>query len=269
MVSLRQVLAPAAAASAVGHIAVVALVLVFAGVRPFDSEGANAINVDLVASNEIGQPTKTTAPPPTDANKPDLKEPYEYKERPRAQSTPERKNQPEAAVEAPSAQASRAEIRREVSSPSSPVAAVAQPSAAPTFKTPDPDLAVRYGVMLGLPEAAGTSDFDDAAFQASSLALSKVVSFRRRLRTCSVLPDSIAGSDDVRVRMRVMFTRNGNLAGEPILIEGSASAKGPALMQAAIVALKTCQPYDMLPADEYDQWKILDLEFSPRDFTRD
>jgi len=62
------------------------------------------------------------------------------------------------------------------------------------------------------------------------------------------------------------MTPEGRLATDPILIEASASAKGPALMQSAISALKVCQPYAMLPADRYGEWKVLDLSFTPRDF---
>jgi hypothetical protein len=37
-------------------------------------------------------------------------------------------------------------------------------------------------------------------------------------------------------------------------------------MRAAIEALRTCQPYAVLPADKYDEWKVLDLSFTPQDF---
>jgi hypothetical protein len=63
------------------------------------------------------------------------------------------------------------------------------------------------------------------------------------------------------------MTLEGKLAAEPILIEASASAKGPALMQSAIDALQACQPYAMLPADRYGEWKVLDLSFTPQDFS--
>jgi hypothetical protein len=43
------------------------------------------------------------------------------------------------------------------------------------------------------------------------------------------------------------MTPDGRLAAEPILIEASASMKGPLLMQGAIRALQACQPYAMLP----------------------
>jgi hypothetical protein len=37
-------------------------------------------------------------------------------------------------------------------------------------------------------------------------------------------------------------------------------------MQSAISALQSCQPYAMLPADQYNEWKVLDLSFTPLDF---
>jgi hypothetical protein len=63
------------------------------------------------------------------------------------------------------------------------------------------------------------------------------------------------------------MTPEGRLAADPILIEASASAKGPALMQSAVAALEACQPYAMLPADRYGEWKVLDLSFTPKDFS--
>ena len=62
------------------------------------------------------------------------------------------------------------------------------------------------------------------------------------------------------------MTPAGSLASEPVLIEASASLKAPLLMQSAIKALEACQPYAMLPADRYGEWKVIDLSFTPRDF---
>ena len=59
---------------------------------------------------------------------------------------------------------------------------------------------------------------------------------------------------------------DGKLAAEPVLVEASASTKGPLLMQSAISALRSCQPYAMLPANRYGEWKMLDLSFTPQDF---
>jgi hypothetical protein len=45
-----------------------------------------------------------------------------------------------------------------------------------------------------------------------------------------------------------------------------ATPKGPLIMKAAIHALEACQPYSMLPADKYKEWRELDLEFTPAGF---
>src|SRR5258708_5956668 len=75
-----------------------------------------------------------------------------------------------------------------------------------------------------------------------------------------------APSVRIRIKVRVCMTPDGKLATDPILIEASASAKGPALMQSAIAAFEACQPYQMLPVDRYGEWKVLDLSFTPQDF---
>jgi len=105
------------------------------------------------------------------------------------------------------------------------------------------------------------------AIEAADIASTLVAEFRRHLKTCSKLPASLASNDDVKVKLRVLMTPDGRLAGEPILIEASASMKGPLLMQGAIRALSACQPYAMLPVDRYGEWKVLDLSFTPRDFS--
>jgi hypothetical protein len=76
----------------------------------------------------------------------------------------------------------------------------------------------------------------------------------------------VTASDNVKVTLRVFMTPDGKLATDPILIEASASMKGPLLMQGAISALQACQPYAMLPVDRYGEWKVIDLSFTPQDF---
>jgi hypothetical protein len=161
--------------------------------------------------------------------------------------------------------------------------AAAQPgpqTAAPAYTPPEPDLSIKYQVLLGLPpdlsptlppapaqaRDKASDNFDAPAIEAADIASSLVAEFRRRLKSCSKLPASLTSADDVRVKLRVLMTPEGRLAAEPILIEASASMKGPLLMQSAIRALSACQPYAMLPADRYGEWKVLDLSFTPQDF---
>jgi hypothetical protein len=117
-----------------------------------------------------------------------------------------------------------------------------------------------------LPKGKSGDDFDAPASKTADIDASLVTEFRRHLKKCSKLPGSIAPSDKLRVTLRVRMTREGKLAAEPILIEATASAKGPVLMQSAIAALQACQPYAMLPADKYDEWQEIDLSLTPLDF---
>ena len=135
--------------------------------------------------------------------------------------------------------------------------------------------------MLGLPEdiplqAAGANSsspdmpgdgIDATASSEADLSSTIIAEFRRHLKTCSRLPAELTRSDKIIIKLRVVMTPQGRLARDPILIEASASAKGPFLVQGAIAALKACQPYGMLPADRYGEWKVIDLSFTPGDFT--
>jgi outer membrane biosynthesis protein TonB len=167
------------------------------------------------------------------------------------------------------------------SSPTSSPALAAdpQPSAASTtpslmparaYTPPQPDLSVKYHVMLGLPvdmpQGKRSDAFDAPAIENVDVASGPIAEFRRHIKTCSALPKEVAASDKVAIKLRVMMMPDGRLAAEPQLIEGTASMKGALLMKNAISALQACQPYAMLPSDKYNEWKVLDLSFTPQDF---
>ncbi|MCC8942721.1 hypothetical protein H8A99_41505, partial [Bradyrhizobium sp. Arg68] len=168
--------------------------------------------------------------------------------------------------------------------PQTPPAAQPQqppPPSPPAYKPPEPDLSVKYHVMLGLPpdlsvpkpsaaapsnNDGGKDSFDAPATEKADIGSSVVAEFRRHLKSCMKLPSQLTTGDDVRVKLRVFMKPDGKLAAAPQLIEASASAKGPLLLQSATNALQACQPYAMLPKDRYGEWKVLDLDFAPRDF---
>jgi hypothetical protein len=154
-----------------------------------------------------------------------------------------------------------------------------QVSAAPTAQSPtpvpayvpaQPDLSIKYGVVLGLPldlpPDKHTDSYDAPAIENADLESSPIAEFRRHIKTCSTLPKEVGPSDKVAIKLRVMMRPDGRLAADPQLIEGTASLKGALLMKNAMSALQSCQPYAMLPADKYNEWKVLDLSFTPQDF---
>ena len=266
-------------ASAVAHLSVLMLVLFFTEVHPFGSITAEPITVDIVSPAEAPPDPKKEEPLPEPKAKPsdtaDLPSKSEA-------SPPPAASPPSAAAQPPAARPQQ-QAALPASSPApqpshAPQPANARPqtpvtSPTPAYAPPEPDVSVKYHVLLGLPPdlpvepAKGKNDdFDAQASKKADIDSSLVAEFRRHLKTCSKLPPSIAPSDSVMIRLRVFMTPEGKLAADPVVIEGSGNLKGLDLRQSAIDALQACQPYTMLPVDRYGEWKVLDLTFTPQDF---
>jgi hypothetical protein len=267
--NLRRAIPTDMTASALAHLSLLALVFVFSDVHPFGSVTAETIAVDIVTPKEI---EKKVEPAPTPTPQLD----FSKLEKPAEASAPAPAAQ-QPAPAPPERQAASAPPR-----PAQEQQAATQPQLqTPVYRPPEPDLSIKYHVVLGLPPDIATAlppaparagekggdNFDAPANKAADVASTVVAEFRRHLRSCSKLPASLTSSDDVKVTLRVLMKQDGRLAAEPILIEASASMKGPLLMQSAISALQACQPYAMLPLDRYGEWKVLDLSFTPQDFS--
>jgi hypothetical protein len=275
---LRRIIPSDITASAIAHLSLLTLVLLFSEVHPFGAVTAEQIPVEIVTPQELAAQQTPPESPPAE-NKPEpapMPQPdFSLPDKPAAASPPPPTAQP--APAAPQQQAALATPR--AAQPQS-VASPPPQAAAPGYTPPEPDVSIKYQVLLGLPPDLspappapaqglykGDDNFDAPAIESADIASTLVAEFRRHLKTCSKLPASLSSTDDVKVKLRVLMTPDGRLAAEPILIEASASMKGPLLMQGAIRALSACQPYAMLPADRYGEWKVLDLSFTPRDFS--
>jgi hypothetical protein len=261
MVELRRLIGSGIAASAIGHLSALTMFLIFADVHPFGSVTARPIAVDIVSPDEAKSPPGKIEPV-----KPRPSDTFDLSSKAPASSSPEPPAVPQQQQAAPSTPPAAATQPQPIAQPPRSASQVAG------FVPPEPDLSIKYHVLLGLPPelptevSKGKSDFDAAASKTADIDSSIVTEFRRHLKKCSKLPDSIAPSDRLAVRLRVRMTPEGKLAAEPILIEATASAKGVDLMRGAIAALRACQPYAILPADRYGEWKVLDLSFTPQDF---
>lgn len=272
------------AASAIAHLTLVALIIMISEVHPFHSAPAKTVAVDIVTPEQVKQ----------EEAKADEKAEEEAKEKP-PEPLPEFKlpnfdltdkadaaSKPASAKEKapPQKQASEEPQQKQpLPQPSqvSPQQPLSQPqpqAAPPAYQVPEPDVTIKYGVMLGLPPAlppapkdAPTDDGGDAKDSIGAKLPPEIVAeLRRHLRTCSKLPAEVALTDAVRIRLRAVMATDGTLAREPILIEAPPSAKGVAIVKSAMSALQACQPYKMLPGDKYQEWKVMDLSFTPQDF---
>lgn len=178
------------AASALAHLSILAVVLVFAEVHPFGS-----VTAETIATHEEVAPVPEKPEPP----KADPSDAFDLSSKSAPSESPA--PQPAAASTSP-AQAippsARPDRREAAAQPPTPPA-----SPLPAYVPPQPDLSIKYHVMLGLPpdlspslpRASSGDAFDDQASKAADIAASLVTEFRRHLRTCSKLPASIAPSD--------------------------------------------------------------------------
>jgi hypothetical protein len=309
---LRKIIRTDIAASAIAHLTLVALIIVISEVHPFHASPPESVSVSIVTPEQMKQEEAKAEEKAKDELKDELKqkppEPIPDFKLPKLDFTDNDKDKPAAATKSaakqqaapspspsPAPQASPepqrpAQQQQQPQQPPlpkpseanaqpqpPPPQAMQQPGAAPppTYQAPEPDVTVKYGVMLGLPpelplelpKDAPKDDGGDAKDSiAAKLPAEIIAELRRHLRSCAKLPAGVAPTDNVSIKLRTVLATDGTLAREPILIEAPPSAKGVALVKSAMSALQACQPYKMLPADKYGEWKVMDLPFSPRDF---
>lgn len=301
---LRKIIRTDIAASAIAHLTLVALIIVISEVHPFHSAPPETVAVDIVTPEQVKQEQakaqekaeekaeekatekakeKPPEPPPElrlpklDLNdKPDAAlKPAPAKEKAPPQSSPQKQasHEPQQKQPQPSQAAPQQPPQPPAAQPPPP--AMPQPQAAPpAYRAPEPDVTVKYGVMLGLPpelplapKDVPKDDGGDAKDSIGAKLPPEVIAeLRRRLRSCSKLPAGVAPTDAVHIKLRAVLATDGTLARPPILIEAPPSAKGVAIVKSAMSALQDCQPYKMLPVDKYEEWKVMDLSFTPDDF---
>jgi hypothetical protein len=242
--------------SCIGHVAVLTLGLIFAGANPFAPAPVDVITVDLVSPDEIARLTDDSTPPETTTA---------FASLPPATASPQSAaGSPQPAPQPATRAVPEHNVQQAVQPPPQPTEPPQIPQSA--AQLPEPSMADMFGLPLALPDGRLGGGFDAPAIDTAKISSSDITTFREHLKSCLTRPGSVAAGDKIRVVLRIALKPDGTLAATPTLIEASASAKGPALMASAINGLRACQPYAMLPADRYKEWKVLDLSFTPQDF---
>jgi outer membrane biosynthesis protein TonB len=252
--------------SVIAHFGILAACLVLAGVKPFDPVTAEAVIVEIVPANEVPSPSEPSQPAET-AEPAEMAAPEAAAESAASTEASKQETPPDPGPDVQqqaAPQPQQSELQQSELQQTEPQQA--EPPPQPEVPTAQPDITSRFGMMFTLPQNGAVNDFDAKATAAANIKVEDAAALRAHLKTCATLPRSISPGDNVRIVLRVAFARDGRLAREPLLIEASASEKGPALMKSAVAALEQCQPYAMLPADRYNEWRMLDLSFTPKDF---
>jgi hypothetical protein len=240
--------------SFVVHMALVGTVLV---VSPLlgQPETVAALPVDLVTPDEVAAETKQA----------------QDKAQDKAQQDKAQDNKP--TLEIPKPQAGLGPAEAELPAISAPLASSALPidAFAPSFDSssdaasaPAPGPPIGLGQLLGLQSGVvGPGGGGPPSDIKADLTASQIAGFGAHVQSCWSAPGEVTSGPAVTVFVRVSLNRDGSLAGPPEPLGGSASLPAIALLRSALTALQKCQAYKDLPADKYNEWRVLDLRFSP------
>src|ERR1700674_4631733 len=230
--------------SVIIHAAIFLWVTLAPGAKPFDPARADPILVDLLSPNEVpplAEPERPKPEPP----KSELPE-FELPKPAPLNSAPLKPDPPQPVLEADPKPPPKSDLK-------TTAAASAEDQAAN---------AARFAWMLNLPFAPSTGLGALPSESGSNLSSDEIARFKARVSKCWVTPADVPSTPGFNVLIRIALTPDGTLGAEPALVLAPASLSGPPLVESAKWALRQCQPYDFLPADQYQDWKVLELSFS-------
>jgi len=263
--------------SAIIHVAVFLWMMLAPGEKPFDPARADPVLVDLVSPKEVprlaepepdkGEPNKTeTAKSEVPAFEPSKPEPRPAAPKPAPAKAAPRK--PELAKPEPPKPEPPTPEPAKPEPPKPVLAADPKPSPRPAPKTaaaPSVEdqaaAASRFALMLNLPIVSLPSGGLPSESR-SKLSSGDIAKFKAQVSKCWAAPDDLPSTPGFNVVIRVALRPDGSLGDEPTLVLAPASMSGPLLVERAKQALAQCQPYNFLPADKYQDWKVLELGFS-------
>ncbi len=115
--------------------------------------------------------------------------------------------------------------------------------------------------QAGAPKAPETPGKADAS-RTTTLTRKERDALVAQAKRCWKIPPGWTTPRQASVTVRAHFNRDGTVAGIPVVVEFPASPLGKAAADNAVRALPACGPY-RLPADKYDQWRDVQMAFTP------
>lgn len=105
----------------------------------------------------------------------------------------------------------------------------------------------------------------EAQGEGTLMTMDLVASFRRQISRCYSPPAGADRAEELVVQIDITLRPDGSLAEPPQVVDETRMGEPyfRAAAEAGVRAIHQCAPYD-LPADRYEQWKSLRLNFDPR-----
>jgi outer membrane biosynthesis protein TonB len=242
--------------SCVAHLAFLTPAVILGDASPFQTSPAHVISVEIVPPEEPPKPASD--PPPESKSEPN----------PEAQSAPPPPSPPPAP--APTKPTEAAAPLPLPAPPAPPPLHEPLPAPPPAAVPSAPDATDVFALPLTLPGGMIGYEYQTPATEKPDIAEGAIAAFRRHLKTCATLPAGV--SAQAKVTLRIHLNPDGTLMKGPDQnphavgqIRGLTTGGGD-LYNAAMAAVRKCQPYAMLPADRYDEWRTIDMTFTRDNF---
>ena len=113
--------------------------------------------------------------------------------------------------------------------------------------------------------AENTASLGTAAGRNAMLTASEIDALKAKLAQCWNIPAGARDAESLVVRVRFSLSVNGSLNGAPELVDATPGPYTQVAAEAAMRAVRQCQPYSMLPAEKFDTWRDITVRFSPRE----
>jgi hypothetical protein len=271
---------PGFAISCVGHVAMLTIGLMFAGANPFASAPADAITVELVSPNEVetGLSEPEAAPAAAQDNAPSL-DPAASTQQPQPTASTQQPPPASSPSTLPAASTLDQRTMRQASAPTQALPSSLSSTSLPWFQPlPEPAPPTEthefnpgdvFAMPLTLPGGAVGYESPGEATEKPNITDEVIAAFRKHLKTCSILPAGVGAG--ARVTLRILLNPDGTLVKSPEnphavgQVTGVSVGSGD-LFMAAMAAVRKCQPYKMLPPDQYEEWKMFDVTFTGANF---
>lgn len=99
----------------------------------------------------------------------------------------------------------------------------------------------------------------------AKLSQNEMDALRQKLGGCWSIPAGVDDASTLKVSVRFQLDRSGMLQGRPqVVAGGAASGPGRTAAESAVRAVQKCAPFN-LPADKYDTWAEVVVNFDPSD----
>ncbi len=141
--------------------------------------------------------------------------------------------------------------------------AAPMPRARPAQQKPKLDVNKLKLLLDKTPDTAVPAPAQDDVVE--EMTLSEIDSFRAQMVRCWSFPAGARQGDDLAVIVRVSLLSTGMVGEGPVVLNRDRLADPffRAAAESVLRAIRRCQPYQ-LPAEKYERWRDLELNFDPR-----